>query len=91
MGMDDTVRVLGQSLPLPVAAQCAALGTVLASLFVCAAAWAALQRQVCGTHAPLSTDLLASPLHSTLNMHTRQNIACKLGFILLAACVRCGF
>ena len=44
---DDNVSVLGQSLPLPLAGQCAALGTVLASLFACAAAWAALQRQVC--------------------------------------------
>ena len=46
MNMDDNVSVLGQTLPLPLAGQCAALGTVLASLFVCAAAWAALQRQV---------------------------------------------
>ena len=45
-GLEDTVSILGQALPLPLAGQCAALSTILLSLVACAAAWAALQRQV---------------------------------------------
>lgn len=37
--------LLGRSLPLPLAGQCAALGTVLLGLVACAAVWAAVQRQ----------------------------------------------
>jgi hypothetical protein len=37
--------ILGRSLPLPLAGQCAALGTVLLGLIACAAVWSAVQRK----------------------------------------------
>ena len=45
-GLDDTVTVLGRSVPLPVAGQAAALATIVVSFIAWAAAWSAVQEQV---------------------------------------------